>query len=236
MAGISAVQDLRSTLRREIVEQYSAGDYMPNERELAERFGVARNTIRETMIHLEAFGLIEKTKRGARVCEPNFDPIFEVFSQHFDHSAERMADVLNFRRVVETGAATLCVTGADEAILTRMAEANQRMAEAVTVGQAANHDYDFHFALVEAARNDVLTRMYRVMAVALRFYLEIGKSHRHDTEAAFAQHQAIIDAIRAGDAVTLASHLNTHFDHSRIVFAASGLPQNLSSIDLGGSQ
>lgn len=225
MAGMSAVHDLRTILRREIVEQYESGDYLPNERELADRFGVARNTIRETMIHLEAFGLIEKTKRGARVSEPNFDPIFEVFTQHFDHSAERMSDVLNFRRVVETGAAALCAAGADEAILTRMAEANGRMAEAVTVSQAASHDYDFHFALVEAARNDVLTRMYRVMAVALRFYLEIGKSHRHDTEAAFAQHQAIIDAVRGKEPEALARHLNNHFDHSRIVFAASGLPR-----------
>lgn len=223
MVGTSAVHDLRTTLRREIVERYDVGDFLPNERELAERFGVARNTIRETMIHLEAFGLIEKTKRGARVSEPTFDSIFEVFTQHFDHSAERMEDVLNFRRVVETGAAALCVAGADEAILARMAEANDRMATAVTVGQAAGFDYDFHFAMVEAARNDVLTRMYRVMAVALRFYLEIGKSRRHDTEAAFAQHQAIIDAIRAKDADALAARVNDHFNHSGSVFAASGL-------------
>lgn len=224
MAGISAVQDVRATLRREIIDQYATDDYLPNERELAERFGVARNTIRETMIHLEAFGLIEKTRRGARVCAPNFDPIFEVFTQHFDHSANRMADVLNFRRVVETGAASLCAAGVDAAILERMEEANARMATAPTVGQAAGHDYDFHFALVQAARNDVLTRMYRVMAVALRFYLEIGKSQRHDTDAAFAQHQRIVEALRAGDGPLLATHLNTHFDHSGIVFAASGPP------------
>lgn len=221
MAGVSAVQDLRSTLRREIAEQYAAGDYLPNERDLASRFGVARNTIRETMIHLEAFGLIEKTKRGARVSEPNFDPIFDVFTQYFDQSAAQTRDVLEFRRTVETGAAPLCIAGVDDAILARMTEANERMASALTVGQAAGFDYDFHFALVEATRNDVLVRMYRVMAAALRFYLEIGKSHSQDTEAAFAQHKAIIEALRAGDAARLAQNLNTHFDHSGQVSGAS---------------
>lgn len=58
MAGQTAVEDLREMLRQEIVERMQIGDLLPNERELAERFGVARNTVRETMIHLEALGLI----------------------------------------------------------------------------------------------------------------------------------------------------------------------------------
>ncbi|HBU14375.1 MAG TPA: FadR family transcriptional regulator, partial [Gemmobacter sp.] len=39
MAGQSAVEDIREVLRREIVEQMQIGDLLPNERELAERFG-----------------------------------------------------------------------------------------------------------------------------------------------------------------------------------------------------
>lgn len=70
MAGQSAVEDIRETLRREIVERMEVGDLLPNERELAERFGVARNTVRETMIHLEAFGLIEKTRRAPASASP----------------------------------------------------------------------------------------------------------------------------------------------------------------------
>ncbi|MEH0072499.1 GntR family transcriptional regulator [Pannonibacter sp. Pt2-lr] len=101
MAGLSAVEDIREVLRREIVERMQVGDLLPNERDLAERFGVARNTVRETMIHLEAFGLIEKTRRGAKVRKPDFDPIFSVFAQHFDNSAKTLEDVLNFRRILK---------------------------------------------------------------------------------------------------------------------------------------
>ncbi|MEI4487401.1 FCD domain-containing protein [Frigidibacter sp. MR17.14] len=219
MAGVSAVEDVRGVLRREIVTLYAAGDYLPNERDLAERFGVARNTIRETMIHLEAFGLIEKTKRGAKVREPDFDPIFEVFTQHFDASPGKLEDVLNFRRIVETGAARYAAEGADAEVIARMEEANRRMGEAVTVSEAAGHDYDFHLGLVEASRNDVLLRMYRVMAVTLRFYLEVGKSQRPDTEAAVAQHNSIIEALKARDRVALAKALDIHFDHSGSVLA-----------------
>ncbi|CAM3276255.1 FCD domain-containing protein [Paracoccus nototheniae] len=221
MAGMSAVEDVRAVLRGEIVAQYQPGDFLPNERELAERFGVARNTIRETMIHLEAFGLIEKTKRGARVREVDFDPVFQIFAQHFDASPDRLEDVLNFRRMTETGAAHFAVRHVDDAVLARMVEANDRMASAVTVAQAAAHDYDFHLGLVEAARNDTLLRMYRVMAVTLRFYLEIGKSQHLDTQTAHAQHARIIAALAGRDHAGLCNALHDHFDHSGLVLAAN---------------
>lgn len=221
MAGISAVEDIRSVLSREIVDGYSPGQFLPNERDLAERFGVARNTIRETMIHLEAFGLIEKTRRGARVRQADFDPVFQIFAQHFDSSPDRLEDVLNFRRLTETGAAHFAVRHVDDAVLERMRLANDRMATAVTVAQAASHDYDFHLGLIEAARNDMALRMYRVMGVTLRFYLEIGKSQHSDTQTAHAQHARIIDALQARDHAALCAALHDHFDHSGLVLAAN---------------
>lgn len=220
MAGTSAVDEIRKALRKEIVERYSPGDFLPNERELAERFKVARNTIRETMIHLEAFGLIEKTKRGAKVQKPDFDAIFEVFTQHFDNSPKAMCDVLNFRRIVETGAAGFAVGSVDDDILKRMEDANRSLASALTVSEAAGHDYEFHLCLVAASRNAVLLSLYQVMATTIRYYLEIGKTRRLDTETACAQHERIIEALKARDAARLASALNTHFDHSGSVLAA----------------
>ncbi|MGP3699315.1 FadR/GntR family transcriptional regulator [Rhodobacter sp. NSM] len=221
MAGQSAVEDIREVLRREIVERMQVGDLLPNERELAERFGVARNTVRETMIHLEAFGLIEKTRRGARVRQPDFDPIFSVFAQHFDHSPKTLGDVLNFRRIVETGAAPLAVQGATDETLERMAEADARMVRALTVSDAAARDYDFHMAMIEATGNTVLIRMYRVLSVPLKFYLEVGKSRSPETEESSAQHMRIVASLRTRDTPGLLAALNAHFDHSGAVLASA---------------
>lgn len=220
MAGQSAVEDLREILRREIVGSMQVGDFLPNERELAERFGVARNTVRETMIHLEAFGLIEKTRRGARVRQPDLEPVFATFVQHFDHSAATLESVLNFRRMVETGAAPFALRGAQPAVIARMRTANQRMAQSMTASEAAAHDFDFHMAMVEATGNNVLIRMYRLLAGPLKFYLEVGKSHRPDTELSMAEHEAIIARLEAGDLRGLTQALNAHFDHSGAVMEA----------------
>ena len=219
MAGLSAVEDIREILRREIVETMRADDMLPNERELAERFNVSRNTVRETMIHLEAFGLIEKTKRGARVRKRDLDPIFNLIAQQLDNSPKTLVDVLNFRRIVETGAAPLVASSTAEDVAAAMERANERMGQALTASDAAVHDHDFHFHLVEGAGNAVLTRMYRVLSTSLKFYLEVGKSRNHDTAAAYAQHKDIIACLRAHDTVALVAALNRHFDHSGAVLA-----------------
>lgn len=219
MVGTTAVDELRELLRRDIVQNFQPGDMLPNERELAERYSVARNTVRETLIHLEAFGMIEKTRRGARVRKPDFDALFGVFAQYFDSSPQTMGDVLAFRRIVETGAAALAIQNHPPEIIARMEAANARMAGALTVSEAAGHDYDFHFCIVEATGNEVLIRMYRVLSPALRYYLEVGKSHLPETEAAGIQHGRIIDALKARNAARLRQELDSHFEISGRVYA-----------------
>ena len=219
MLGRSAVEGLREVLRQEIVDQMKVGDMLPNERELAERFGVARNTVRETMIHLEAFGLIEKTRRGARVRQPDLDPFFATFVQQFDHSAATLENVLNFRRIVETGAVPFAVTGVTDEVLARMELSNLKLERALTASEAAGHDYDFHLGLIEAAGNAVLLRMYRQLSVPLKFYLEVGKSHRRETEMSMLEHGRIIAGLKQRDPQALVQALNDHFDHSAAVMA-----------------
>ncbi|MFN4156229.1 MAG: FadR/GntR family transcriptional regulator [Paracoccaceae bacterium] len=214
MVGTSAVEEIRETLRREIVDLYQVGDVLPCERDLAERFDVSRNTIRETMIHLEAFQLVRKTKRGAQVSKPDFDTMFRGFTQFFGTSTQTFTDVLNFRRIVETGAGPLITHNATDDCIARMADANRRMQQALTTSEAAEWDYRFHLALVDASRNDVLSRMYRVMSVPLRYYLEVGKSHTPATTTAHEQHAQIIDALHRRDSEALTRTLSAHFQHS----------------------
>lgn len=220
MGGQTAVGDLRETLRLAIVQHHQPGDLLPNERELAELYGVARNTVRETLIHLEAFGMIERTRRGARVRKPDFGSLFGVFAQYFDNSPRSLDDVLLFRRIVETGAAPLAVQNCTPAIIARMEEANARMGTAPTISEGARHDYDFHFCIVEATGNEVLIRMYRVLATALRYYLEVGKSLHPETHDAGLQHARIIAALKDRDAGRLRQELALHFEISGRVFAA----------------
>ena len=146
--------------------------------------------------------------------------MFNELTQFFDTSARTFTDVLNFRRINETGAAQLMVCHVTDDLIARIRATNRRMGEALTASEAAQADYEFHLGLVEAAGNNVLLHMYRVLAVPLKYYLEVGKPQNLDTATAQTQHDRIIDALEARDAVALAAALSDHFQHSGTVAAA----------------
>lgn len=57
---VSVVHQIRDMIRE---DRLTAGNRIPSERELSERFGVARSSVREALRALELLGLIE-TRRG----------------------------------------------------------------------------------------------------------------------------------------------------------------------------
>ncbi len=89
---------IRDQLAEEIVKgAYGSGDQLPSERELAARFGVARMTIREALLLLEADGLVYREgRRGCFVAPPplRYDPTNHINTFRLVHSAGRQIDVI----------------------------------------------------------------------------------------------------------------------------------------------
>ncbi|KKW67165.1 hypothetical protein AAV94_12115 [Lampropedia cohaerens] len=216
----SAVQHVLDTLKKDIQGSYKPGDVLPTERELAERFQVGRNTVREAMIFLEAYQLVEKTQRGARVREPSFEPMFHLLNDAFGTTRKTLRDVLRFRRIVEYGCLPDVLLHACEKDIAAMDAANARMDTAMTMHEAAQADHDFHAALLHAAGNEVFSQLYRVMSPTLIYYLEIGKSNSAHNAKATAQHRKIVQALREQSLEGMQQALLEHFAHSEDVSSA----------------
>ncbi len=110
----SLVDRISASLRADILRgRYQAGDRLPSERELAERFETHRGTVREALKKLEALGLAEIRPGGVRAApieeasldvvrhlieldptpDPDvFDQVFEVFGSLFALSARLMVE------------------------------------------------------------------------------------------------------------------------------------------------
>jgi GntR family transcriptional regulator len=81
----SAVRDALSALIREL----PAGSAMPTERELCERFGVSRGTVRQALDRLEAEQRIRRLQgKGTFVARPKMDHLLELTS-HTEHVRAR---------------------------------------------------------------------------------------------------------------------------------------------------
>lgn len=214
MARVSAVQSVLEALKTEIQTLHQPGDYLPNERLYAERFGVGRNTVREALIVLEAYGYVEKTQRGPRVCTPDISVAFNVFAQYFDRSLNTCKDLLEFRRFIELGILPAVVENIADADIDRLEGYVVLMERALTARQAAEADYAFHNLMVEASGNGVIRKLYRVLAQSIVFYMEIGKHvPRHDAASA-DNHRGIVAALRRRSYPELLATCTDHYRYS----------------------
>ena len=178
MSRMSAVQSVVDTLRTEIPVQYKPGDLLQNERLIAERMDVSRNTVREALIYLEAYGIIEKTQRGPRVCAPDISSVFHIMDQYFDRSLQTCLDLLEFRRMIDFGALPAVVDRISDADVQRLKGHIDWMDRSLTASESAQADYAFHNEIINISQNSVLIKLYKVMSQTLIYYMEIGKRIR----------------------------------------------------------
>ena len=231
MIRTSAVQSVVSALRSEIPESYKPGDLLQNERDIAERMGVSRNTVREALIHLEAFGIIEKTQRGPRVCAPNVSAVFHVMDQYFDRSPKTCQDLLDFRRIIDLGLLPQALEKVTDDDLALLEKHVARMERALTAREAAEADYAFHKEIVRIADNRVAMTLYTVLTHTLVFYMEIGKNSRENSERTIDDHRAIVAALRSRNLAEALRALSTHYEYSEravrtvLTRSAAGEPQ-----------
>lgn len=160
-AAASVSERIAVELRGEILTgRYRAGDRLPSERELAERFSTHRGAVREALKKLEQLGLAEIRRGGARAAPieeasldvvkhllelespPDpllFDQVFEVFGGLFAHSARLGAE------------------RADDAQRARAAEIIERlMGEALPFAEEHALINALSELFVEASRNPIL--------------------------------------------------------------------------------
>ena len=184
---------LLDRLRESIEEEIATGKLLPgchlDEVELAKQFQVSRTPIREALKLLLGEGLIEKRPRGgavvARVTPQRLIEMFEVMAE-----LEAMCASLAARRMSEDEFAAI------EA-------AHAACGGAVTARDADAYFYAnerFHYALYGASHNNFLFEQAAALQRKLRPYRRLQLRVRNRIQRSFDEHQAIVDALRDGDA------------------------------------
>ena len=186
--------DMVAALIRELIitGELAAGEQL-RQRDLAQRFGVSQTPVREAMRRLESEGLvIGDTHRGFTVAAGDAGPVEENFQ---------------IRAALESLGASLAARKIDAAGISRLQDLNRQMAAlAEDDPRYADLNREFHFALYEFSRSPLLMSLMRLLWASLR-----GGPRVLRTQAESArQHDAILDALRAGDAEAAAARTYQH--------------------------
>ena len=198
--------------------QLKPGDRLPNERDLVERFGVGRSSVREAMMALAAMGLVVRTREGTYV---NPDPTKLVWCS-LDRATAftrgTIRDVFETRRLFEVGMAALAAERVTAETLQEIRRWVPSKVEDLEAFKQA--DVQFHSAVARAAGNPFIYELYgKVQELLFRthqYYIALEqldpKSSKAMYESALQQHQVIFKAIEARDPVVAQKAMLAHFD------------------------
>ena len=228
-AGDTAVYKLvrSSRLYEQIVQQIEesiingglkAGDQLPAERELAQRFGVSRTAVREAVKALREKGLVEAySGRGTFVT----DGTTHAVRQSLDLMAkigqpEGSTHLAEVRAILEPEIAALAAQRIQEPELATMREAVAVMDRATHDQDAyIEADLDFHLALAEGAANPlILSLLDSIVGLLrdqrLRIFRVAGGPERGQVH-----HRKILDAVERRDAEKARQAMRAHLEQVR---------------------
>ena len=196
------------------------GERLPFERELAERLGVSRPSLREAIADLQDRELLE-TRAGAGVFVTDVlgsgfsTALTTLFARH----DEAVFDYVAFRRDMEGLAAERAAEAGSDTDLAVIAAVFAKMEAAHTKRNPTDEaqlDADFHLAIIEASHNVIMLHMMRAMYQLLRegvFYnRKIMFKQRATRETLLDQHRAINDALQARDGAAARAAVQAHLD------------------------
>ncbi len=206
----SCVEQLATAIRLGVFED---GLRLPPERDLAERLGVSRATLREAIAALRAARLVSTRRGRGGGTIVDFRPEVPGTSGRLDRPSEELIDALNFRRIVEPGAAhTAASKTLTPAQQDTLVHALDEVSTASDPGRHRQADSLFHLAIASLSESQLLieavTNVQKNLYDMLNAIPVLDRNIDHSRQ----QHAAIAKAILAGDAPKARRIMESHCD------------------------
>jgi len=195
-----------------------AGDQLPAERDLAQRFGVSRTAVREAVKALREKGLVEAySGRGTFIT----DGTTQAVRQSFDLMAkigqpEGSTHLAELRAILEPEIAAMAATRIQEPELATMRDAVAAMDRAgKNPDTYIEADLDFHLALAEGAANPlILSLLDSIVGLLRQQRLRIFRVPG-GPERGQIHHKRILEAIERRDAESARETMRAHLSQVR---------------------
>jgi GntR family transcriptional regulator, transcriptional repressor for pyruvate dehydrogenase complex len=211
-------------LRAFVVEAgLSAGDRLPSERELAERLGVSRASVRQAIVALEVQGILEVKHGGGtflRTARVDTLPLAQLADLK-----RRLPDILDARQAIEVKLAELAAERRTESDLAAIAVALETMQQEIDAGATGEQgDHEFHQSVVHAARSELLAEMYALILKDITLSSHETVDQIGAPTTLLAQNRRVGEAIRAGDGPAAAAAMREHLETTARLKLLAGSP------------
>jgi GntR family transcriptional repressor for pyruvate dehydrogenase complex len=183
------------------------GERLPSERELSERMGVSRPSLRDAVAQLQKRGLLDsRAGAGIYVAEVLGSAFSESLVNLFSDHEEAVFDYVDFRRDMEGLAAERAArlgSETDLKVIDTIFEKMEGAHKKRNPSEESALDAEFHLSIIEASHNVIMLHMMRSMFDLLRqgvFYnRQVMFKQRTTRDDLLGQHRAINAAIQTRD-------------------------------------
>jgi len=179
------------------------GDRLPPEKELGERLGVSRSSLREAVKALEVIRVLD-VRRGDGTYVTSLEPRLLLEAMNFVvdlHTDQSVLEIFAVRRILEPAATGMAAGRLEADQLARLETLLAETDAAASIESLVEHDLAFHQAIVEGTGNEYLSRLVESMQSGTqRARVWRGLTQHHAAERTIAEHRAILDALHEHDA------------------------------------
>lgn len=213
-SGTEALQAIRRDRAPRLIGQqieaaimagtYKPGDRLPTERDLAERFGTSRSSVREALRSLEQSGLVVVRRGaggGAFVSQPGQGYLGDVLNRLAQLGQFDARQLYTARRLLEPGIAAEAARHATDEQLQALAAQTDELAALAAAGEdtaAASHR--FHLLLAEATGNGLLVLLNAALLEQTQHFDRAVQRTPRPHRLTVGEHRAIVAALRERDA------------------------------------
>jgi GntR family transcriptional regulator, galactonate operon transcriptional repressor len=199
--------------------RYAPGTYLQADA-IEQELGISKSVLREAMRVLAAKGLVDSRQRRGTVVRPRsywllLDGDLLRWQSH-EADAGFLDNLAEVRSIVEPAGARLAARRRTDDDLAALESALAAMAGAGTdAGAVIESDLAFHAALLDAAHNELLSRMEVVIGVGLRARDQLVHGQESWPDS-LPVHWAIFEAVRAGDPVAAAAAMEALLEQASL--------------------
>jgi GntR family transcriptional repressor for pyruvate dehydrogenase complex len=213
--------------------QLTAGDRLPSERELCERFGVSRVTVREALRVLEANGLVDirvGARGGAFVTAPSSRMVGEGIADLISLSSLSALEVTEARMIFELGLVPLVCERATEEDIAALYEICDRSSAALeSVDYPLTLSAEWHNRFARCSHNRAIAllaeSLHDPMIRSLQEARSTAPSHGR---GGVEEHRALVDAVAARDVERATELMRVHLTRTASRVAGGEEPTRTS--------
>lgn len=217
---IKRKENISNLVAKQLIElilsgKFAPGERLPTEKELSDMFGVGRNTLREAIRTLSTLGFVEVSVPEGMFIAQSFDNFYTRKLQMTSrYGYDNVQELIEARASVEYGIVRLAAQKATEVDKENLRVVFEKLRIAQDDNSRREGDVRFHFTIADIADNGFLKQTLLLLIDGIhewirKLQMDAPAAHQIST----LQHQAIMEAVCAGDPELAGQKMKEHMDY-----------------------